>query len=317
MDMLAFIAAAVAFELWLVTVIVGSFKEGRHDAEKEHTSTENRTSIPEAAKPRQAATLTNNGGGETPEEKHRRHEKQYWVLGLVIAAIATFAATAAGIAAFFAYQETARQAAAAWETVGLTREQVKEARRQADTAVDAEHQQLRAYLGPVHDSFWMSCLSCDPQIPGKIGHEFEIAATPDSLDYSLKNYGPTPAKGPAICIHLDAVGTGESADNKANNFLAGCLRPYRLPWSSSLTRVPTMWPGDERKQQVSGGDFIEAANRIARQRADAYVFGVIIYWDIFNTQHHTFICRTTANAQGGGKVWAFHGCSVPDQWQDD
>src|SRR5690348_11137085 len=72
---------------------------------------------------------------------------------------------------------------------------------QANTTIDAEHRQLRAYVGPIFASFRLSTNpSCGPS------DVINIASKTDSammLCYHFKNFGLTPARSASACGDRD------------------------------------------------------------------------------------------------------------------
>jgi hypothetical protein len=147
---------------------------------------------------------------------------------------------------------------------------------QAVISRDSEHRQLRAYIGPVFNSFRLTTkyAECEPS---------DTAIAPHTIFcYHFKNYGLTPARVPHNCIVIYVGPVRGTLNETKNAELAGCA-PNPTP------TAPTIWPGENRlameetqfQEQIA---LIMAGN-------PGFLFGKMTYYDIFGDFHFTDICR--------------------------
>ena len=168
---------------------------------------------------------------------------------------------------------------------------------QLNVASDQEHRQLRAYIGPVFESFR---ISNGPNAEGV------FTSFPSVVEYKLKNYGTTPAEQPVSCVGVVILKT-ESLDERIEEGNAECKRRGRIK-----TILPTIWPNEERKN-ISGVESPAlAVNAMLNNRA--FFLADIEYADIFNQIHHTYICRRVYMIFG---IAAFANCKTWAEKQDD
>ncbi len=154
--------------------------------------------------------------------------------------------------------------------------------RQARDFRDQEQRQLRAYLGPVFDSFTFKCPHCDAYIANPANGVPPPSAQEDAVFYKLKNYGTSPARRTEVCAQLLAIVPPETLYSKREHLFSLCD-------NRNIFNV-TVWPGESRLEvspAVSTMDMVA----ILQRRAIGVFVGRIVYDDIWGASHNTFICR--------------------------
>jgi hypothetical protein len=215
-------------------------------------------------------------------DRAQRERVTIVVLG-VTAIFALLAAAAASYSAWIFLGQLGEMHQASIDTAALVR-----------TASDTEHRQLRAYIGPVVDSFR---LTKDPTVCPDAGPTRAV------LCYSFKNYGLTPARGPHNCVRIYARRLLASLNDTKTGVLARCA-PNPLP------TVSTIWPGETRLSADENIDQHEAALIMSGEN-DGLLFGHMTYYDVFDDPHYTDICRHIIHAGAN-----FTACRIEGQ-QDD
>lgn len=210
--------------------------------------------------PRQYTTKSDN------EETNSQRGLTKWTA--ILAGTTGALAVATFVVAFFSW----------WGSID-TRRLADAARDQADTAMDTESQQLRAYVGPIFNSFKFTHRppECESSVPA--GGEIEQHTL---FCYRFKNYGTTPARRARACGDIFAL---ERESRDAINMIAS-----RCPLHATPPSIGTVWPGEERATR-SPRNAGEKIDDILASNKDIFVFFVIVYHDIFRVPHHTFICR--------------------------
>jgi hypothetical protein len=163
------------------------------------------------------------------------------------------------------------------------------ATKQAIVAADTEKRQLRAYVGPVFESFQFWCENCEgvsgPRAPGD---PCTGAGEANCYVFDAKNHGTTPAYIPTGCGRAYAIPAGMDFVP-----LAYVVASHCNGLSESVKKVsPTIWPGESRRQLIPiGNEDIVYLQQILIQNYTGYLINFLTYTDIFNEPHHTYICR--------------------------
>jgi hypothetical protein len=181
------------------------------------------------------------------------------------------------------------------------------------TADAVEHWQLRAYVGPVWNSFIMNCPECSGEKTGQM-----------QILYTIKNYGITPAYKTYACTRLLPFDINSVRHNLMPYLMADSAQSKELQRiffksCEDVVANPTVWPGEERSQiaEVDKG-FSDNAAIIFKGSGVGYFIGRIKYFDIFNRLHHSYICRLYAPTLiSNNRLDQFLGCNPPDGPQDD
>jgi hypothetical protein len=149
---------------------------------------------------------------------------------------------------------------------------------QAYVANDTESQTLRAYLGPENASFHLACIHCTKQPDGTVLGANEI-------DYTVKNYGSTPAYTPVSCGWSAApIYKGPLAREDVAQAVSFCNNPKNQVIQS------TIWP----QEPVSYVRQIPDASYILNVRSHAarlLVLGRLKYRDAFGRPRETWFCK--------------------------
>jgi hypothetical protein len=165
-----------------------------------------------------------------------------------------------------------------------TRRLADAAQDQAHIAKDTQQHQLRAYVGPIYDSFRLTtnCASPDEAVP-RSGKESPIV-----FCHHYKNYGLTPAVSPRLCGDLSnrnvIFAINDSLPNTIKRIVTECRHDVGPP-------LPTNWPGEERKG-FAPADKEEINKIITDPLRRGLLLFVIKYYDIFENHHTTYICRS-------------------------
>jgi hypothetical protein len=195
------------------------------------------------------------------EEKHRRHERQYWLASFILTLVI---AIGAGASAIYAYK-------AAMEA----HEQAMQAHRQADIAEDALAASTRARL---------KIESIDATVTR--GESFSVSVQggstvfiPRSFDVVwfnfepyYRNYGLAPAQGIDFSPRIFVVGTGSAPD---------CKERAREWTASEGTSAEVVFPQDDGGKQLVGvsvplNELKEGAAKVhAIQASDPIYLGVV------------------------------------------
>jgi hypothetical protein len=216
-------------------------------------------------------------------ERAQRERVTIVVLG-VTAIFAFLAAAAAGYSAWIFLGQLGEMHQASIDTAALVR-----------TASDTEHRQLRAYVGPVFDSFKLTTTyaDCDPK---------DTTIAPHTIFcYQVKNYGLTPARVPHNCFVIYLGPIRRSLNETKNAVLAGCA-PNPLPTS------PTIWPTESRVV-VEANQFQEEIASIMAGNF-GFLFGKLTYYDVFGDFHYTDTCRHIIH---DAARFAFNPCRIEGQ----
>jgi hypothetical protein len=143
--------------------------------------------------------------------------------------------------------------------------------------------QLRAYVGPVPQSFQIHCSQCGGVLPDPTVWECHIAGFENCITYTVKNYGATPAYRSVICGDLFPVPIDSSPRQAMDQTYNGCER-------RGLRVTPTLYPGEER-QEALGITFVGKIGEVFQHHATGLLVIVILYRDVFGNVRHTYICR--------------------------
>jgi hypothetical protein len=164
--------------------------------------------------------------------------------------------------------------------------------------------QLRAYVGPVAESFSLVCHEC------KVGltDDGTFYKSGNGLFYKLKNYGPTPTIDVSVCGGLTPVGPNDNDQLSMEKAFKNCIALGVEP------NQPNLWPQEERRQVGKFGS-IENLVDVLQRRKKGYLHGRTTYRDIFGSLHHTYICRELIFSSDG--VMTVIGCDTGPNFRDD
>jgi hypothetical protein len=178
----------------------------------------------------------------------------------------------------------------------------------ASTAGDTETRQLRAYIGPVFDSFRLlptKLIDCEPDAPP------DKALPQNVFCYRFKNYGLTPARIPHQClvIFVNEEALSGTLNRIKNIVLDGCA-PNPLP------TISTIWP-QETRLALGQHPNQRPANAISKifGGKDGFLFGRITYYDVFRESRKTDICQVISY-DNMLKLVTFKACRIEGP-QDD
>jgi hypothetical protein len=180
-----------------------------------------------------------------------------------------------------------------------TRRLADAARDQADTAIDTEKRQLRAYIGPIFNSFRLTdkVIDCEPSAMPTA--TFPLATS----CYHFKNYGPTPARKPHDCFIVYTGPLLGTLSATKDNILARCA-PNPLPTGS------TIWPGEVR---LGTDENFDQSKTAIMSGNEGYWFGHMTYYDVFGDPHYTDTCRHITHGASGLE---FTACRIEGQQED-
>jgi hypothetical protein len=168
-------------------------------------------------------------------------------------------------------------------------------------AEDTARRQLRAYIGPEYESFMICCPECT-------GRTFPCDGLPpgNNVIYSIRNYGQTPAHRAVACGNFGPH-TDKSAIPYRNSLFTDCTETLA---DSSI--IPTIFPQEKRRTYavIQRTDLMKD---VISGVYPGYFFARIIYRDIFDAPHNTYLCRRYIPSPTG---FIFEGCGT-DQWHDD
>jgi hypothetical protein len=213
------------------------------------------TPPPEAPEPPVAAPLP-VVGWHADESRHRRFERNYWIVYILLTTLTTVGALAAATFAYKAYK-------ASEGAVIEARNQVTEAKRQATAAEaqivvarDTAERQLRAYIG----FDWSNILLNNPA-------DGQMTAW-----VRLKNFGATPAYKLKFWMKFSRLALSADPFSEAGNFNdpSSVLEPTGTINSSAT--LPN--PADQLQQVIDG-------------KVALFVWGRAEYVDAFG-KHHFF-----------------------------
>lgn len=157
------------------------------------------------------------------------------------------------------------------------------------TSRDTERRQLQAYVGLHRGDNWViniRCKDCDGLPSTPLPKTLIERRDRDQLDFTLKNFGLTPAFRPRSCGMIEATALGSAGISvpRIREIFSDCEKRTDISLS-------TIWPGEERPYVALFTDKMADAIWKARiGQANAFVVGFIEYEDAFGKSHRTYIC---------------------------
>ncbi len=212
-----------------------------------------------------------------PEERrHHKVERFFWRF----TAFLTLVAAIGAIATVIISNLTLRESQVGTEQM---RRQAKATEDQVDVASDTEKRQLRAYVGPVFNSFKIRCLACSPQIIWSADES--IKKIDNGVIYNIKNYGSTPSRDIEVCGGLGYTDRLQSFQTMLTGIKSYCR-------TLTKSRVQSIWPGEEQFEvsPLVSNEVINL-NFAAARKVNVYLIQFLDYKDIFDKIEHTYICR--------------------------
>jgi hypothetical protein len=271
--------------------------ENNEGGDDQQSGPRKNSSAPIAAEnnnPARGASAPNNNQAES----HKR-EPRPLIIWTAILAIGTVALGCAAVWSDFLIRdqliEMRKASIDTKNAVEATNRLADAARDQANAAIDTEHRQLRAYVGPVFNSFRLTTkyAECEPG---------DTAIAPHTIFcHHFKNYGLTPARVPHNCIVIYVDPVRGTLNETKNAVLTGCA-PNPAP------TAPTIWPGEERIA-VEESQFQEQIALIMAG-SPGFLFGKMTYYDVFGDFHFTDICRQIIR---GPDQMIFRPCRIEGQ----
>ena len=169
---------------------------------------------------------------------------------------------------------------------------------QAVISRSSEHRQLRAYVGPVINSFKLTTrpVDCDPSVS-----LVRIWPRP-RVCFHTKNYGLTPAISPRECGGAIIFANDPNLATAIKNVIMTCRQNYGTP-------LATNWPQEERNGgTIPDRRVIDEISTSASHTGT--LFFMIKYQDIFGDPHTTWYVEPlfTSKAQGTSSRVAWLKC---------